>query len=369
MELQTLHVTGYRSIRNLGVRLGRINLIVGANGSGKTNLYRSMYILHQAANGRLAQTLAEEGGMASALWAGKRRAGPVRVGVAVRFDDYAYRIELGLPIVSTSAFGLDPEVKEEAIETWHRSKKIQLMGRKNTAVWNRDEQGKRQHYPIAVSPSESVLAEIRDPHRFPDLSVVRQELMEWRFYHHFRTDADSPIRQPQVGVRTPVLSNDGRDLAAAIQTILETGRGDLFRSALDDAFPGAELAIATGPRFSVAMRYPGFQRFFEAAELSDGTLQYLCLLTALLSPRPPSLLALNEPETSIHPDLLAPLAQLIVAASEHTQLWITTHSLRLADAIAIDSGSVPIQLEKVEGETRIQGQSDLERNDPLAGEE
>ena len=107
---------------------------------------------------------------------------------------------------------------------------------------------------------------------------------------------------------------------------------------------------------------PGLYRFFEATELSDGTLQYLCLLSALMSPRPPALLALNEPETSIHPDLLAPLARLIVEASDHSQLWITTHAMRLADTISGDSGCVPIQLEKVEGRTQIQSQSLLERS-------
>jgi predicted ATPase len=228
-------------------------------------------------------------------------------------------------------------------------------------LWARDAQGKRAEYPLAVLPSESILAEIREPHRFPELSMIRQEILGWRFYHQFRTDADSPIRQPQVGVRTPVLSDDGRDLAAAIQTIVEVGREDLFFDALASAFPGTTLEIDSNRRFTVRMTFPGFHRPFETSELSDGTLQYLCLLTALLSPRPPEMMAFNEPEASIHPDLLAPLARLIVDASEQTQLWITTHSTRLADSICADSGCVPIQLEKTEGETRVQGQSGLER--------
>ena len=91
-------------------------------------------------------------------------------------------------------------------------------------------------------------------------------------------------------------------------------------------------------------------------ELSDGTLQYLCLLAALLSPRPPTFLALNEPETSLHPNLLEPLARLIVAAARNSQLWVTTHSSGLADQIVRLSGSKPIHLTKLEGETRIRDQ-------------
>jgi predicted ATPase len=82
-------------------------------------------------------------------------------------------------------------------------------------------------------------------------------------------------------------------------------------------------------------------------------LHYLCLLAAFLSPRPPQLLAINEPETSIHPDLLEPLAQLIVQASRASQIWITTHSEKLAGHIEKLAGVRPVRLEKQEGETRL----------------
>ncbi|MGA2229679.1 MAG: AAA family ATPase [Tepidisphaeraceae bacterium] len=339
----------------------RINVLVGPNGCGKSNLYRAMYLIHQAALGRLAQSLAEEGGMQSVLWAGARRKEPVRLALSVRFEQFSYHLECGLPPPEASLFQLDPEIKEERI-FWHEgAKKTQLVGRKKLSIWARDGDGQRVEHTIMVSPSESVLAEIREPHRFPELSMLRQEILQWRFYHHFRTDPDSPIRQPQVGVRTLVLGHDGRDLAAAIQTILEVGNGERFMDALRSAFPGAVLRINPEQRFSLQMQLPGFPRFFEATELSDGTLQYLCLLAALLSPRPPPLMALNEPETSIHPELLRPLARLIADASTHSQLWITTHAMPLADAICGDSGCAPIRLQKVEGETRVENQSLLER--------
>src|SRR5207245_2053957 len=82
-----------------------------------------------------------------------------------------------------------------------------------------DAEGRRVVYPMALSKSESVLAQLREPHRFPQLSALREEFLGWRFYHHFRTDPQSAIRHPQVGVQTPVLSHDGSDLAAALQTI------------------------------------------------------------------------------------------------------------------------------------------------------
>jgi predicted ATPase len=190
----------------------------------------------------------------------------------------------------------------------------------------------------------------------------------WRFYHHFRTDHESPLRHPQVGVRTPVLGHDGRDLAAALQTINEIGMADELHDAVRQAFPGASLEIEhdeDNGMFAVLMRMPGLRRPLRARELSDGTLRYLCLLAALLSPRPPALLALNEPETSLHPDLLEPLARQMVNAAKTSQLWVATHSHKLAELVEKYSGQSPIRLELTSGETRIEGQRliDLEEEE------
>jgi predicted ATPase len=142
-----------------------------------------------------------------------------------------------------------------------------------------------------------------------------------------------------------------------LQTIREIGDPVALDEAVDLAFPGAELYITNkSGLFSLNLHMPDFERPFTGQELSDGTLQYLCLLAALLSPRPPQLLALNEPETSIHPDLFEPLAKLIAKASQNSQLWITTHSRDLSDYILEHTGATPIELEKHDGATRIVGQ-------------
>jgi len=355
MPISSFHVAGYRSIRNLHLPLQQINVLVGPNGCGKTNLYRAMFLLHAVAGGQLARTLATEGGMPSVLWAGERiKNKPVRLTVGVTVDPLAFELSCGLPTPGISKFTLDPQVKEEYVRYLEGGRKVYLLERDHTSVKVRDADGKRVFLPMALSEAESVLAELREPQRFPVLSSLRQEFLHWRFYHQFRTDPAAPVRQPQVGVRTPILSHDGHDLAAALQTILEIGDRGALDEAIALAFPGASLIIEA-PRacFGVMLKMPEFQRAFDARELSDGTLHYLCLLAALLSPRPPTLLALNEPETSIHPDLLEPLALLIVRASRDSQLWITTHSKVLAGFIQHHSQVEPIQLEKVGGETRV----------------
>jgi predicted ATPase len=121
------------------------------------------------------------------------------------------------------------------------------------------------------------------------------------------------------------------------------------------AFPGDELIIdQAGGRLAVALRKPALKRPLSAAELSDGTLRFLCLAAALLSPRPAQFLALNEPETSLHPDLLPALATLVVQASERCQVLVTTHAHAFAAAIAAQSGIEPLRLRMSEaGETEV----------------
>jgi predicted ATPase len=218
-----------------------------------------------------------------------------------------------------------------------------------------NEEGERTSYPLALTNTESVLSQLQEPHLYPELSVIRESMRNWRFYHQFRTDENSPLRLPQMGFRTPVISNDGVDYAAALQTIIEIGDDKGLRQAIDDAFPGCELIIKSErARFEVLLQQPGIKRPLEARELSDGTLRYLCLIAALLSPRPPEFLALNEPETSLHSDLILPLAHLIYQASRYSQIWVTTHSQRLADTLADLSGLPPVRLNKIEGYTQVE---------------
>ena len=355
MAIEEINIIGYRSIRDLRVKLGPVNVIVGANGCGKTNLYRSMLLIQAAASGTLARNIAEEGGMSSITWAGERhKKDPVRVTLGVTSDQYEYELSLGLPSpFPASAFSLDPEVKEEGLWFKHCSKRMRLLERKGSHIKARDSEGTQVSFALAVGTTESAFSELREPERFPVFSKIREYILSWRFYHHFRTDADSPIRQPQIGCRTPVLSSDGRDLAAALQTIIEIGDSPALNQSVSDAFPDSALNIRTGNSYFNVSLGTEELRLFEARELSDGTLKYLCLLAALLTPRPPLLMAFNEPEASLHPDLMEPLARLIAHVARKTQLWITTHSDKLATEVQKLTGASPIRLEKLDGETVI----------------
>jgi predicted ATPase len=362
MTVTRLEIAGYRSVRRLILPVHPVTVVVGPNGSGKTNLYRALYLLQAAAEGRLARTLAEEGGTPSVVWAGPREhKKPVRMVVGVTLDDeLGYELSCGIvpkdPSQPATLFVLDPEVKEEHLWALSGGRRAVLMERKDRTAFLRDSEGKRVTFPTQLWSAESVLDQLAEPQRFPRLSEVQRTLRAWRFYHQFRTDLEAPARQPQIGVRTTALAHDGRDLAAALGTILEIGDQRGLEKALDDAFPGARLEVqAPQGRFSLSLHMPGLNRPMEASELSDGTLRYLCLLAALLSPRPPPFVALNEPETSLHPDLLGPLSRLIVDASKHSQIWVTTHAESLAEAVSRRTGYEPVRLVKHAGATEVEG--------------
>ncbi|QLG90644.1 AAA family ATPase [Pseudomonas yamanorum] len=377
--LKTLAVANYRSINKLVVPLDRLNLITGPNGSGKSNLYRALRLLAETAQGGVINALAREGGLDSTFWAGpeniSRRmlSGEVPVELAVRQtakrlrlgfagEDFSYAISLGLPEPSSSFFSLDPEVKKECIWAGHVYRPASLLvQRSGPMVRARD--GRAWDVLAQHTPNyNSLFDQVGSLRGSPEVLLLRESIRGWRFYDHFRSDVDAPVRQPQLGTRTPVLHHDGRDLAAALQTIREIGDPDALQQAVSDAFPGARLNIEPlqGGRFAIEFYQEGLLRPLSAAELSDGTLRYLLLVAALLTPRPPTMMVLNEPETSLHPDLLPALARLIIKASQQCQVWVVSHASRLIAALQQDEGCNSIVLEKVMGQTQIVGQKVLD---------
>lgn len=369
--IKTLAFGNYRSLRDLRLSVGALTVITGGNGTGKSNVYRGLRLLVDAAEGQLGRALAREGGLPSAMWAGEKshRASATkneapRLSIGFADDDMAYELRLGVPprdpSAPPSAFWLDPDVKAETLRTLGK-RKVNLLERRNQSAMLRDVEGNPVTFDARLDLSESVLSQLAEPHRYPILSMLRERLRGWRFYHQIRTDADSPARAVQIGTRTPVLAHDGHDLAAALQTIVEVGEDEALAQAVAEAFEGAALSIASNEaRFRLQLSMPGVFRPLDAAELSDGTLRYLALLAALYSPRPPELLVLNEPEASLHPRVLEPLARQIIAAAKRSQVIVVSHAAALVDAISSARDAVRIELAKEDGQTIVAGRNRLD---------
>jgi predicted ATPase len=275
-------------------------------------------------------------------------------------DTYGYCIDLGYPPPPPPAtlFNLDPAIKRECV--WHGGvyrRAAVLVDRSNRVV--QLAQARNEELVILtkdLSSTDSMLASIADPQRAPEMLAVRESIRGWRFYEGFRTDQASPVRMPQIGTLTPVLNNEGTDLPAALQTIREVGDNEALEQTIDDAFPGSRIEIdVQAGRFEVQLRQHGLLRPLAASELSDGTLRYLLWTAALLTPRPPEFMVLNEPETSLHPDLLPALARLIILASRRTQIVVVSHAQPLIQALERNEDCRRLHLEKSFGETVLAG--------------
>jgi predicted ATPase len=316
-----------------------------------------------ARNGAV-NALAREGGLASTMWAGPGRTGPVSLKLGFAGDDVGYAVDLGLPQERKTAFGLDPEIKSEAVWAGPWLRPTGLMAERSGRVARvRDDDGGWRTASTVLRPYDSMVSEVADPRDAPEVLALRERMRSWRFYDHVRTDSAAPARAPRIGTRTMVLSHDGTDLAAAWQTIAEIGDAAALADSVDSAFPGSRVEVSVGAGlFELALRQPGMMRPLTAAELSDGTLRYLLWVAALLSARPAELTVLNEPESSLHPDLLPALAALIARACEASQIVVVTHSAPLVAALgACTPGDVALlQLAKQDGQTMVEGQGMLD---------
>ena len=215
-----------------------------------------------------------------------------------------------------------------------------------------------QRRTVSLRQSESLLSQIGEPALYPELDELQRRIRGWRFYHQFDTGPSSPIRRPQPGVMTDALASDGSDLAAAIATLILRGDRRALDEAVDQAFPGYRVVVSGEPGiFGVGFETSSLMRPLTAQEFSDGQMRFLCLATALLSTRPPELLVLNEPETSLHPSAVAALAPLIKMAAKFSQVWVTTHDDRLRDALADDATVSTLRISN--GATEVTAEADL----------
>jgi predicted ATPase len=362
MNVSQIEISGFRSIRSITLPLRRMTLLVGGNGVGKTNLYRSLELLHAAAKGTLADEIAREGGLGSIHFAGELKKHEVhRLRLSATLEDIAdtgltYAIEIGFPAkIVAAAFDSEAQIKRETVSLAGKRPTI-FMERDGTALWARDGAGRRVEVELDLLASETALSGLRGA--YPELDAIRHLMAGWRFFHGFRTDAESPLRRPCPAVTAPLLNPDGGNLAAVFATLRHIRQETVdLDDAIERAFPGARLWVPPPEaQASFALSFADLpKRQFAAHELSDGTLQFLALLGALLSYRLPPLLALNEPESSLHPSLLPVLARVIARAAERTQVWVVTHSQILADAIAGETGAIPREVVRRDGATWVEG--------------
>jgi predicted ATPase len=181
----------------------------------------------------------------------------------------------------------------------------------------------------------SILSQRRDPEELPELAHLADRYERIRLYREWTFGRNSVFRTPQAAdLRGDILEENLLNLGLFLNHLRGFPKAKTeIRLHLRDLYDGLD-------DFDVSVRGGTVEVFltegdfvFPASRLSDGTLRYLCLLAILCDPNPPPLICLEEPELGLHPDLLPRLADLLLAASQRTQLVVTTHSDILIDSL------------------------------------
>ena len=200
---------------------------------------------------------------------------------------------------------------------------------------------------------QSVLSQRKDPEQFPELTYLNNQYSKIRIFRDLEFSRSSRSREPQPadGSRT-FLGEDGKNLAMVLNRFDLMGNLEALSERLKDA-DGTISRVSTaveGNRVQIYLHYKHLRTAVPASRLSDGTVQYMALLSILLHPDPPPLVCIEEPELGLHPDLLPELAKLLIDASHRMQLIVTTHSDILVDALTEVPESVVV-CEKHKGST------------------
>ncbi len=325
------------------IDLEPLNVLIGPNGSGKSNLIEAIELLH-ATPTALADAIRYGGGIREWLWKGEGSEGSAEIDVVVKGDppipDLRYRLAF-------APSGQRTEVVDEAIEETERrddsAKDVYFYYRfqDGRPVLNaRAIQGDRVTRSLRredLKPDESVLSQRKDPDSYPEVTWLGEQFGRMQTFREWSFGRSAPLRQPQpADLPSWPLLTDARNLVLLLNEIEHGDTAAEFGRMLRLFLPRYERFSTRiqGGTVQLYLHEEGLRHPIPAARLSDGTLRFLAILALLLSPSPPPLICIEEPELGLHPDAVALLADLLIDASARTQLIVTTHSDALVSGLS-----------------------------------
>jgi len=333
MKIKQLDIKGFRSLKDVSWQPGDLNVVIGQNGTGKSNLLRIFELIAASAQGRLSKHIQAAGGMGAIVWDG------VSPSISIRlvFEQLNYEYEMELSRIGQST---SYRVQSESLtgsEFWIRDGQVSTKH-----IERSDGQDFYRYLPFEqlekkeVSPEETLLS-VPFPVN-PDITMFRDELNKITVYHYLNVGQDSKIRQAPVARFEKQVEPDGQNLVTVLHTLYTGNReferniDDAMRAAFGHDYEKLVFPPAADQRVQLRVRWRTLQREQSAADLSDGTLRFLLLLTVLTAPDPPMLIAIDEPETGLHPAMYPIIAEFAAEAALRTQLVFTTHSPQFLDA-------------------------------------
>lgn len=349
--IHTLILENFLSYGEEPVRLDLqpLNVIIGPNASGKSNLLEVLNLLRFLPKD-LSVPIREGGGVQEWIWKGgeksqKQPALEAHLSYAQQTIPLRYRLQFAevgqrLELVDECLENLEPSHPDAAdvyfFYRYQRGNPVlnvrQLTDADPKSVKAYARSLKREDLQLG----QSVLAQRQDPDLYPELTYVARTFATLKFYREWNLGRYTPARIPQkTDLPDDFLLEDASNLSLVINN-LQNQKGSRFLTEKLQQFYDRAEEIQTriqGGTVQLFLREQGLEQPIPATRLSDGTLRYLCLLTILCHPTPPPLICIEEPELGLHPDILPVLAELLIEASQRTQLVITTHSDVLISAL------------------------------------
>jgi predicted ATPase len=322
------------------IELGDLNVLIGPNGSGKSNLIEIIGLLRSTPKDFAAE-VGDSGGVAELLWKGKSKgkaatatieviASPAGVNRTIRYMLAFTRAGSQLKIV-------DERIENEKPDEGHDRPWFYFNYNGGRPVLNVADQKPRHLQREEVDPQQSILSQRQDPDQYPEVTYLGRFFGSFRLYRNWSFGPDSEVRDLYgSGLKNDFLEEDISNLGLMLNRLRAEPRAKAeLLEYLKMFYQGAEdiLTPIQGGLVDVRVEEENGVTI-PASRLSDGTLRWLFLLTVLLHPDPPPLVCLEEPELGLHPDMIRPLARLLMSASERMQLVVTTHSDALLDELS-----------------------------------
>jgi len=352
MKILNLESVGFRSLKNISWVPGNLNVVIGPNGAGKSNLLKLIELISISAKGGLGKHIQKSGGMESLVWDGmeneirfKIKLSPVDEFRDIARDSLTYELVLQR-IGKTSSYRVSYELLANffRVEQGERQNPFKFLERTSSSAVTFDPTENGLKAPDeSVSEDESLLSLSSGPLSFnynPIIPQFRSRVSEWVIYHDIYVNQDAPIRQAATTKFEKRVSSDGQNLISVLHTLYTSDRdfkkeiNSAMRAAFGNDFDELIFPPAADQRTQLRIRWKTLQKEQSAADLSDGTLRFLFLLTVLSSPDPAPLIAIDEPETGLHPSMLPIVAEFAAEASKKALVIFTTHSPQFLDAFA-----------------------------------
>lgn len=349
MKILSLDIEGFRSLRRIEAwQPGTLNVLIGPNGTGKSNLLRLLELAAASSQGHLGRYVQASGGMEPLVWDGSAEAIEFRVKCSPidptrdpTRDSLTYELKLER-VGRTGEYRIGHELLADyyKVEQGLTSEPMKFLERQGLWAKIFDAQNKALVAPEDNVPSgETLLSLAADP--FTQNRLIppfRAQLASWSIYHDFHANREAIIRRPAITRQEKRVSPDGQNLISVLHTLYTSDRDFkkeihiAMHAAFGSDFDELVFAPAADQQIQLRVRWKSLRREQSAADLSDGTLRFLFLLTVLASPEAAPLIAIDEPETGLHPSMLPIVAEYAVEAARRSQIIFTSHSPQFLDA-------------------------------------